>query len=296
MQESSQENRHCQHWEGCQIVLEYFEHGDEVEIVGVDDFDLVKIFECGQCFRWDADENGVYTGVAFGRAARLRSAEESVFISGTLDDFENVWFDYFDLGRDYTEIRRIICVDDFMRKAVEFGAGIRILRQDRWEALCSFIISQCNNIPRIKKIISSLCREFGDRLELDGNELFTFPSAKRLAALEPNDLAPLRCGYRASYIIGAARSVVSGKTDLAALAGGAPEDAREALKKLQGVGDKVADCAVLFGLNMLDAFPLDVWMKRAVAQQYGPGFDPGVFSPYAGVAQQYIYNYIRNKI
>ena len=275
--------------------MEYFEHDGEVEIIGADDFDLVKIFECGQCFRWDADEYGVYTGVAFGRAARLRSAGGSLFISGTIEDFEKIWFDYFDFGRDYMEIRLTLRIDDFIRKAVEFGAGIRILRQDRWEALCSFIISQCNNIPRIKKIISSLCREFGDRFEFDGDIFYTFPSAGRLAALEPNDLAPLRCGYRASYIIGAARSVASGETDLDALAGGTQEDARAALMRLQGVGNKVADCVVLFGLNMLDAFPFDVWMKRAVAQQYGSGFDPCIFSPYAGIAQQYIFYYMRNK-
>jgi N-glycosylase/DNA lyase len=232
--------------------------------------------------------------VAFGRAARLRRDGGGVFISGAMDDFENVWRDYFDLGRDYAEIRRRLCIDDFMRKASDFGAGIRILRQDRWEALCSFIISQCNNIPRIKKIISALCGHFGDRFEFEGKEYTAFPSASALATLNAEALAPIRCGYRAEYIVGAAKAVASGELDLDALALGSPEAARTALKKLRGVGDKVADCAVLFGLNMLDAFPLDVWMKRAVAQQYGKDFDPAIFSPYAGVAQQYIYYYARS--
>ena len=274
--------------------MNYFDRGGEVEITGAGDFDLARIFECGQCFRWDADESGAYIGVAHGRAARLRQAGESVFISGTPEEFESVWRGYFDLDRDYAGIRQQLCIDDFMRRATEYGAGIRILRQDKWEAFCSFIISQCNNIPRIKKIISALCREFGDRIEFEGREYFTFPSAARLSTLDAEELAPIRCGYRAAYIVGAARAVASGAPDLSELSRGSPEDARAELTKLHGVGNKVADCAVLFGLHMLDAFPVDVWMKRAIAQQYGKCFDPGVFSPYAGVAQQYIYYYTRN--
>ena len=274
--------------------MKYIEQNGEVEITDVSDFDLVRIFECGQCFRWDASTNGVYTGVAFGRAARLRRDGDRIFISGTAEEFESVWRDYFDLDRDYAEIRQRLCVDDFMNRATEFGAGIRILRQDRWEALCSFIISQCNNIPRIKKIVAALCREFGDKIEFDGKEFHTFPAAERLAELDAADLAPIRAGYRAAYIIGAAKAVVAGDIDLDELSRSTPADARAALKQLTGVGDKVADCAVLFGLNMLDAFPLDVWMKRAVAQNYGSEFDPQIFSPYAGIAQQYMFDYIRN--
>ena len=274
--------------------MEYFDRGGEVEVREIPDFDLAKTFECGQCFRWDADENGVYTGVARGCAARLRRAGGSIFISGTVGDFETVWRGYFDLDRDYGEIRRKLCVDDYMREAAEYGAGIRILRQDGWETLCSFIISQCNNIPRIKKIIAALCREHGEKLAFNGGEIYAFPPAEKLAALGEDDLAPLRCGYRAQYILGAARALAEGALDLEMLAGGEPEQARLALKKLRGVGDKVADCTLLFGLQMLDAFPLDVWMNRAVAKHYGPGFDPGIFHPYAGIAQQYIFNYIRN--
>ena len=311
--------------------MECFERAGEVEITDISEFDLVKTFECGQCFRWNADENGVYTGVAYGRAASLRcvggstagsvggstagSVGGSLFISGSLADFEALWRHYFDLDRDYGEIRRRLCTDDFMREATEFGSGIRILRQDSWEALCSFIISQCNNIPRIKKIISTLCREFGEKLDFDPAPLhasinaslgssapaphnamfYSFPSAERLAGLSENDLAPLRCGYRAEYILNAARAVAEGRLDLDVLARGAPDQARLALKKLRGVGDKVADCTLLYGLNMLDAFPLDVWMKRAVAKRFGPGFDPGIFSPYAGLAQQYIFYHARSE-
>jgi len=274
--------------------MEYRDRGGEVEVTGVPEFDLRKTFECGQCFRWDADEKGAYTGVAFGRAARLRREGGSVFISGTMGDFEAVWRGYFDLGRDYGEIRRRFGEGGFMGEAARFGEGIRILRQDKWEALCSFIVSQCNNIPRIKKIVASLCREFGERLEFEGETRYAFPGAARLAALDEASLAPIRCGYRAEYIIGAARAVAGGGLDLGALSRCPPGEARAALKRLRGVGDKVADCVALYGLNMLDSFPLDVWMKRAVAQRLGPSFDPMAFSPYAGVAQQYIFYYMRS--
>ena len=280
--------------------MEYSEQDGEIEITGISDFDLTKVFECGQCFRWGADENGAYTGVAHGRAVRLRSVGGSVFISGTLTDFKDIWCDYFDLNRDYSEIRRRLCIDDFMKTATTFSTGIRILQQDRWEALCSFIISQCNNIPRIKKIIAGLCRLFGEPIEFEGNSgnvkvFYSFPSAEKIATLNDTDLAPIRCGYRAEYIIGAARAVSAGRLDLTTLSHVSPGDARAALKRLRGVGDKVADCVMLFGLGMLDAFPQDVWMKRAVAEHYGPEFDPGIFSPYAGIAQQYIFHYMRVK-
>lgn len=274
--------------------MEFVDHGGDIEIIEVSDFDLVKTFESGQCFRWNSDKNGIYTGVAQARAVRLRQAGTSIHISCSIEDFDNIWRDYFDLDRDYIGIRRFLCIDDFMRSATDFGAGIRILRQDSWEALCSFIISQRNNIPRIKKIIIALCEEFGDRFEFDGETFYSFPSAQRLAPLNETSLAPLRCGYRASYIIGAARSVAEGTLDLDTLSRSSLQAARETLKTLYGVGDKVADCTILFGLNILDAFPLDVWMKRAIAEYYGQGFDPVIFSPYAGIAQQYIYYYIRN--
>jgi len=270
------------------------ERNKEIEISGISDFDLKKTFECGQCFRWNADESGDYIGVAFGRVLRVRRCGDAIFVSCSLDDFESVWRGYFDLDIDYAEIRKKLCVDDFMKCATEFGAGIRLLRQDKWEALCSFIISQNNNIPRIKSIIDALCREFGDVIVFEDRQLYSFPSADRLALLQAEDLASLRCGYRAEYIIRAAKSVTDGSIDLDALSQGSPDAARKELKKLHGVGDKVADCVMLFGLHMLNAFPLDVWMKRAVEKHYGPDFDPCIFGPYAGIAQQYIFHYMRN--
>lgn len=274
--------------------MKYSKVGDEIRVSGVEDFDLVSIFECGQCFRWNADESGVYTGVAMGRAVHIRKDGGDVLLRCGTEDFESIWREYFDLDLDYATIRRRLCIDEYMSRAARFGAGLRILRQDKWEALCSFIISQCNNIPRIKSIVEKLCELFGDEISYEGRLFHAFPSAQRIAALTVEDLAPLRSGYRAAYIISAAKSVASGETDLDALALGTPESALAALKTLNGVGDKVASCAVLFGLHMLDAFPIDTWMKKAIAENYGKGFSPSVFSPYAGIAQQYMFFYARS--
>ena len=274
--------------------MQYTVLENEIELREISDFDPVKIFESGQCFRWNPAPDGSWVGVAKGIAASVRSEGGAVFISGTEDDLKNVWYDYFDLGRDYAAIRERVSTDPYTSEAAEFGKGIRILAQDRWEALCSFIISQCNNIPRIKKIIEALCALCGDEIEFQGNKYYSFPSAETLAEMKPEDLAPIRSGYRAPYIISAAKSVVSGETDLEALSKLDCASAVKELRRLPGIGEKVANCAVLYGLRIPTAFPVDVWIKRALDEHYPPGFDPAVFGDAAGLAQQYIYYYIRS--
>lgn len=274
--------------------MQYFQNGSEIEITGVAEFDLARTFECGQCFRWNADAGGAYVGVAMGRATRIRKDGGSFYLVGTLEDFEGIWRSYFDLDRDYKAIRCALCIDDYMMEAAKYGAGIRILRQDKWEALCSFILSQCNNIPRIKQIIEMLCRLYGEPVEFEGLTYYTFPSAEKLASQSAEDLMPLRCGYRAPYILEAARTVAGGLLDLEALSAGKAGDALTALKELNGIGDKVANCVILFGLHMLDAFPVDTWIRKAISENYGKSFDPSVFGAYAGLAQQYIFHYARN--
>jgi len=269
-------------------------HKNEIELTGLIDFDLEKTFECGQCFRWNVDEHGAYIGVAFGRVVKVRQCGNSVFICCNEKEYYSVWHNYFDLSRDYSLIRKHLSIDDFMKKAIEHGKGIRLLCQDTWETLCSFIISQNNNIPRIKSIINTLCREFGDEIVYGGQSYYTFPSADTIAGLNAAELSPLRCGYRAEYILRSAKAIVEEALNLDELESYTPDKTRTALKTLYGVGDKVADCVMLFGLHMLDAFPVDVWMKRAVDKNYGIGFDPKIFSPYAGIAQQYIFHYMRN--
>ena len=264
------------------------------EITELEDFDPVKIFECGQCFRWRPDDSGVYTGLFRNHAVSVWREEEKILIGCDRETFEAVWHDYFDLDRDYAAIRSAVGIDEYMKKAAEFGKGIRILRQDMWEALCSFIISQCNNIPRIRKIIEALCENFGEPMEFEGKTLFTFPPAERIAALTPSELEPIRCGYRAAYIIDAARAVTEGRLDLEQLSSAGFEGAIKALKSISGIGDKVASCIVLFGLQMLDAFPMDVWIKRVLKENYPDKFSPSVFGKYAGIAQQYMFFYARS--
>ena len=269
------------------------EQNGRVEVSGVSDFDPEKIFECGQCFRWRRQADGSYLGVAMGKAARVRREADRISISGSREEYEAVWRAYFDLDRDYGRARREISRNSFLQAAAEYGAGIRILRQDPWETLCSFLFSQCNHIPRIRQIVETLCSAFGDPVVFEGRTLCTFPGAERIAGLLPADLEVLRSGYRAPYILSAARAVAEGRLDFASLARGSTEEARQALMDLPGVGRKVADCVLLFGMGRTGAFPVDVWVKRAIAG-YGEGFDPSDFGENAGIAQQYMFYYERS--
>ena len=251
-----------------------------------------KTFECGQCFRWNADENGGYVGVASGRAARVFTRGGMAVIECDEADI-GFWREYLDMDTDYVKARESVMLGEYLTECAEYGRGIRILRQDKWEALCSFIISQCNNIPRIKGIVEKLCAMFGEAMETPWGVKYSFPTASRVALLEEPELAPLRSGYRAAYIINAARAVASGDIDLEYAATLDGNEARKYLKSLNGVGDKVANCAVLFGLHRMDAFPVDVWIKRALKENLPAGFDPATLGDYAGLAQQYMFFHAR---
>ena len=253
-----------------------------------------KTFECGQCFRWNPDGSGGYTGAASGRAARVFALGGTARVECEEADI-GFWRDYLDMGTDYDAARESVMRGEYLTDCARTGEGIRILRQDKWEALCSFIISQCNNIPRIKSIVEKLCELFGEPFETPWGVKYSFPAAERVALLEEPELAPLRAGYRAAYIINAARAVASGDIDLDAAAAMDGDAARRYLKGLSGVGDKVANCAVLFGLHRLDAFPVDVWIKRALREHMPPGFDPKSLGEYAGLAQQYMFFAEREK-
>ncbi len=273
-------------------MIETTEKITTVDLAGVDELDIVKTFECGQCFRWNADSDGVYTGVAFGFPARVWAENGRVYLRSAAP--EDMWRSYFDLDRDYAAASSGFDGGDYLAECVEFGRGIRILRQDGWEALCSFIISQCNNISRIKGIVERLCELFGDELEFEGRRYYSFPPAERIAELNVDELAPLRCGYRAPYIISAAIAVATGALDLKELAAADSVTAKKELLKLNGVGEKVANCVVLFGLYHMEAFPIDVWIRRALKEHFPPDFDPATLGSCAGLAQQYIFYYARS--
>lgn len=254
--------------------------------------DLGLTLDCGQAFRWTPTKDGCFEGIAMGRYLKLRQEGNSlIFYNSSKEDFKNIWYDYFDLGRDYAEIVRRANKDSRLAPMTAMGGGIRILKQDPWEALCSFIISQNNNIPRIKGIITRLCEEFGEKIECG----YTFPSAERLSSLTVEDLAPLRSGFRAKYILDAAKKC-STTINLEGLKEKNIDSARQELMTITGVGPKVADCALLFGLGFTEAFPMDVWMKRAMEIIFKDGF-PKELSDCAGIIQQYIFNFARmNKI
>lgn len=264
---------------------------EKIKLCSIDELNIEKTFECGQCFRWNADENGRYYGIAAGYPAIVEADEDAVYI--TSDAPEKLWREYFDLETDYEAISESF-TGDYLSTCREFGCGIRILRQESWEALCSFIISQCNNITRIKGIVERLCTLYGEKTQFCGREYYTFPTAEKIAMLTEDDLAPIRSGYRAEYIIAAAKAVATGELDLEKLK---KTDYRTAIKELRtvrGIGEKVANCVVLFGLGHMEAFPIDVWMKRALKENFPPEFNPESLGPYAGLAQQYIFYYARS--
>ena len=274
-------------------------------VTGLKDFNLKHIFDCGQCFRWNADADGSYTGVAHGRALRIKQSGDTVTFYDTSEkDFENIWRGYFDLDRDYGEIKKKLASDDVMRKAVEYGGGIRILNQDLWETVVSFIISASNNIPRIKGIIERLCALCGSEIEYGGEIYYSFPDCETLALLSSEDLAPIRAGFRDKYIIDAARRFASGDIDETYIRSLDAEGAKKELMRINGVGNKVANCILLFGLSHKEAFPVDVWIKRIMEYCYFDGetsinavseFAQKKFGALGGFAQQYLFFYAREE-
>ncbi len=262
-----------------------------MRVENIKDFDLAQTLDCGQAFRWREQEDGSFRGVAHGRLITLRKDDETLIIDGVSDgDYDSIWRNYFDLELDYGSIKTELSkLHPTLSEAAKFAPGIRILNQEPWEALCSFIISQNNNIPRIKGIVERLCQNFGEQIE---DDFYTFPSAEKIAAMTPDDLAPIRAGFRARYIIDGAEKVAGGEINLEEVREMEIEEARKELMKITGVGVKVADCTLLYGLHRLDCFPLDVWMKRAMATLF-PEMKPGDFGKYGGIAQQYIFHYSR---
>lgn len=264
---------------------------DKVIIKDAKNFDLKQTFDCGQAFRWNQRQDGSWQGIVTEKYIKLYHKDKDIVIENTnKTDFESFWYEYFDLSRNYSKVIDAISCDPTLKEAAAYGSGIRILKQDPWEALCSFIISQNNNIPRIKGIIERLCENFGQNI----GEFYTFPSAKALASLTVDDLAPIRSGFRAKYIIDAAKKVASGEIDLEYLKRCDIDTARDILMTIKGVGPKVADCVLLFGLNKIDAFPKDVWIKKAMLTYFPNGL-PECTKGYEGLVQQYIFFYARSE-
>ena len=268
--------------------IEYY--NDKIIIKNALNFDLEQTLDCGQAFRWEKDENGIWHGVAGKKYIQIfKENSDIIILNSSQEDFENFWYNYFDLNCDYGKIIENLSTNGILKSACNYGSGIRILKQEPWEALCSFIISQNNNIPRIKGIINRLCENFGEKC---GN-MYTFPDADRIASLNIEDLSILKCGFRARYIIDAAKKVSSGEINLDALKSVDTDSARNTLMTITGVGPKVADCTLLFGLYRIDAFPKDVWIKRAMSVLFPEGL-PECANDCPGIVQQYIFYYSRS--
>ena len=258
-----------------------------------ENFDPFVSCECGQCFRFETRGDEVTLYARRRKLCVKRCGDGYLFEGVGKEEFESVWYDYFDLGRDYAAIIRSFSGDAHISRAAEHGGGIRIFRQDPWETLVSLIISQNNNIPRIKKIINSLCVLLGEDL---GGGNFAFPEPRAIAGAGVEGLAPIRAGFRAKYIYDAAVKTLSGEVSAERIKNETYEEALAELKKIKGVGDKVANCVLLFGYGFTRAFPVDVWVKRVIAEYYGEGFDPASLGEYAGIAQQYLFYNRRNVV
>ena len=281
---------------------------NDIILTNVRDFKLKDIFECGQCFRFNAVGESGYFGVAFGRGLFIEQEGDTVVLHDTSEaEFKEIWYNFFDLGTDYGKIKAELAEnDEIMQTAIKCGEGIRILKQDPWEMIISFIISQTNNIPRIKGIIERLCANFGESIEYRGEKYYSFPSAERIAALSIEDLGVIRAGFRDKYIMAAAKAAAAGEMQTDALMEMSAKDAKKTLMGIKGIGNKVSDCILLFGLNKTDAFPVDVWIKRIMEYCYFDGeqtiptiskFAAEKFGELGGYAQQYLFFYAReNKI
>ncbi len=279
-----------------------------VTLEGVREFDVAKTFDCGQCFRFEPVENTPYdaefAGVAYGRFISVAKNGDTLHVFNcTKDFFEEKLFHFLGLDLDYENIRRTLTENsdlDYLRAAGESAKGIRILNQDRWETLCSFIISQNNNIPRIKKLICALAQRCGEPVSANGMEdhgatgdFYSFPSPQAVFELGEDALKEMKFGFRASYIADAAKKVASGEIDLDLAAALDYADCVEYLSQIKGVGVKVASCTALFSMEKYSAFPVDVWIRRVLERHFPAGFDPATLGEYAGIAQQYLFYHAR---
>ena len=276
----------------------------DYKLKNVCDFDLAQTLECGQCFHFVKLDEEDYVLAAKGHVLHVSQEDDTVtFYDTEEDEYVNVWKDYFDMDRDYSAIKKkLLEKDDKLKDAIESMWGVRILNQDFFETLISFIISQNKQIPHIKKIVETLSERFGDDLgEINGMRFFAFPTVSQMCNVTEEDLRDCKTGFRAPYIVDAVQKTADGQISEAALKAADTAECEKMLTKIKGVGSKVANCCMLFGLDKRDAFPVDVWIKRIMEQLYFSGketdkekiaaFAKTRFGSYGGYAQQYLFFY-----
>lgn len=278
---------------------------DNLIIEDVQDFKIDEVLECGQCFHFTKLGELEYELLAYGRYLRvIQEDKRLVFVNTNMEEYEKVWKNYFDMDTDYADIKKyVIAADDRLTSAVNAKAGIRILKQEFFETLISFIISQNKQIPHIKQIVHTLSEKYGDKHELsDGRCVYSFPTVEQLNKVTEEELRECKVGFRAPYIKDAVTKVYKGEITEDQLKLLSPDEARSKLMTIKGVGEKVANCVLLFGLSMTGAFPVDVWMKRIMENMYFhedtkkdviEKFACDKFGEYSGYAQQYLFCYGR---
>lgn len=280
--------------------MKYTETDNKIILTEFDSFNIEETLECGQCFRFEKTDPLKYEIVACGRVLNIWQQEDKmIFYPCNTKDFEEIWIDYFDLNTDYNAIKeKLSKTDDVMKRAVEYASGIRILKQQPFECLLSFIISQNNNIPRIKGIIGALSQKYGT--ESDGKWLF--PQYEQLINVTEEDYFALKMGFRAKYMFDAMQKIGT-EVNLEKLKAAQTDELRSTLMLIKGVGQKVADCTLMFGFGRCEVFPTDVWVKRVMEHLYFDGKDTDIktihafakqrWGDIAGYAQQYLFYYAR---
>ena len=274
-------------------------------------FNAKHIFECGQCFRWNEQEDGSYTGVFRNNVLNVKENAENIVITGVCEEeIEKVCREYFDLDTDYEEIKNTLSeIDENVKQSIKYGEGIRILKQDLWETIISFIISANNNIPRIKKIIERLSENYGNEIVWNGQKYYTFPTPEQLSEASVQDLRALGLGFRDKRVYETTRMILNGEANLQDLENITDSNIlREELNKLPGIGDKVADCIMLFSMKRFDVFPIDVWVRRVMNELYIKNEDETKvnkkeirslaekkYGNLAGIAQQYLFYWKREE-
>lgn len=282
----------------------------EYKIKNQKSFELEHIFECGQCFRWNKQEDGSYTGVFKGNVLNVNKIDDEITFRGMVNGkIENVVEDYFDLDRNYEEIKnKLSKIDQYLENSINYGYGIRILNQDLWETIISFIISANNNIPRIKGIIERISQKYGKEIEWEGKKYYTFPSAEEMKDATIEDFRKLGLGFRDKRIYETIHLVLDKKVNLDEMYEKETKEVREELLTLSGVGPKVADCILLFStLKRFDVFPIDVWVRRVMNELYIKNEDENKvskkeimniadekFGSLEGLAQQYLFYWKRD--
>lgn len=279
------------------------------EIKNVNSFNLEHIFECGQCFRWNLEDDGSYTGVIRNNVLNVKEENDKIIFFGICEENINQLISgYFNLDTDYERIKNELSkIDEYLKKSIEFGSGIRILKQDLWEIIISFIISANNNIPRIKGIVERISKQYGREIKYNGKSYYTFPTIEELSKASIEDLKKLGLGFRDKRIYETTKLFKEGIYNLDEIE--KMEDTnkiRDILLELPGVGPKVADCILLFGLNRFDVFPIDVWVRRVMNELYIKKADETKvkkeeieslaktkYAGLAGIAQQYLFYWKR---